>query len=179
MGRYPVAGAVSTAAAVCAGGVWKTPKPRAGISTPLFRVMVGTSWLDIVEPFGVVVERSGLRPPSAGVFGVVDVLAPFGLRTGLAVREAVPDGEGGHEVVGGGSVPVPPPGRAPDPVPGVRLHDVPASGLGAVHAFGDVEGLPVGVPVPRGPGTAREVHRVDLAAGLGARRDDVEVHAAG
>src|SRR3954451_2168319 len=93
MWRYPVARAVSTAAAVCSGGVWKTPKPRAGISTPLFRVMVGASWLDIVKPFGVVVERSVLRPRSAGVLGVADVLAPFGLGAGLAVGEAVPDGE--------------------------------------------------------------------------------------
>ena len=29
------------APAVSAGGLWKTPKPRAGISTPLFSVMCG------------------------------------------------------------------------------------------------------------------------------------------
>ncbi len=41
MCRYPVASAASTAAAVSSGGVWKTPNPSAGITTPLFRVMDG------------------------------------------------------------------------------------------------------------------------------------------
>jgi hypothetical protein len=34
----PVASAVRTACAVMSGGVWNTPKPSAGIWTPLFRV---------------------------------------------------------------------------------------------------------------------------------------------
>ena len=34
----PVASAVRTACAVTSGGVWNTPKPSAGIWTPLFRV---------------------------------------------------------------------------------------------------------------------------------------------
>jgi len=42
-----------------------------------------------------------------------------------------------------------------------------------------VQRLAVGVPVPRGAGARREVDGVDLAAGLGARGDDVEVDDAG
>src|SRR6478735_5341423 len=38
MSRYPVDSAALTDSAVSAGGVWKTPKPRAGIVTPLLRV---------------------------------------------------------------------------------------------------------------------------------------------
>src|ERR1700744_4789827 len=38
MSRYPVCKAVCTASAVTSGGVWNTPNPKAGISTPLFRV---------------------------------------------------------------------------------------------------------------------------------------------
>ena len=36
--RYPITSAVRTASAVTSGGVWNTPKPSAGISTPLFEV---------------------------------------------------------------------------------------------------------------------------------------------
>src|SRR5436190_10148250 len=39
--RYPSAIAVSTAAIVSSGGLWKTPSPRTGIATPLFSVKVG------------------------------------------------------------------------------------------------------------------------------------------
>jgi hypothetical protein len=38
MCRYPTSSADATAARVSSGGVWKTPSPRAGIVTPLFRV---------------------------------------------------------------------------------------------------------------------------------------------
>src|SRR6266480_5484371 len=40
MRRYPVAKALSTAASVCSLGIWKTPKPRLGTTTPLFKVTV-------------------------------------------------------------------------------------------------------------------------------------------
>ena len=42
MWRYPVSRAVVTAAAVSSGADWKTPKPSAGIVTPLFNVSVRT-----------------------------------------------------------------------------------------------------------------------------------------
>jgi hypothetical protein len=38
----PVASAASTAATVSSGGVWKTPKPRVGTSTPLMSFSRGT-----------------------------------------------------------------------------------------------------------------------------------------
>src|SRR6266511_5578917 len=40
MWRYPASSAARTASRVSSGGVWKTPRPSAGISTPLLRVMV-------------------------------------------------------------------------------------------------------------------------------------------
>jgi len=40
--RYPTLSAVSTAAAVSSGGLWKTPRPSAGIRTPLFS---SSSWI--------------------------------------------------------------------------------------------------------------------------------------
>ena len=40
MCRYPARIASPTAVAVSSGGVWNTPKPIAGSSTPLFRVRV-------------------------------------------------------------------------------------------------------------------------------------------
>src|ERR1044071_6061909 len=42
MCRYPADRAASTASRVSSGGVWKTPSPMAGRSTPLFSVRVGT-----------------------------------------------------------------------------------------------------------------------------------------
>src|SRR3954447_5718090 len=41
MWRYPSRSAASTAAVVSSGGLWKTPSPRAGISTPLFSFRAG------------------------------------------------------------------------------------------------------------------------------------------
>jgi hypothetical protein len=45
--------AASTAATVSARGLWKTPRPSIGISTPLFRVTVG---MEVVISFR---SRSG------------------------------------------------------------------------------------------------------------------------
>src|SRR4051794_15942257 len=42
MCRYPASSALRTASRVSSGGVWKTPRPRAGISTPLFSFRAGT-----------------------------------------------------------------------------------------------------------------------------------------
>jgi hypothetical protein len=39
-----VPSAAATALRVSSGGVWKTPSPIEGISTPLFRAMFGTSF---------------------------------------------------------------------------------------------------------------------------------------
>src|SRR3954453_22720995 len=41
MCRYPLSSAASTAAVVSSGGLWNTPRPRAGIVTPLFSVRAG------------------------------------------------------------------------------------------------------------------------------------------
>src|SRR3984957_9380185 len=43
MWRYPAPSAAATALRVSSGGVWKTPRPIEGSSTPLFRAMFGTS----------------------------------------------------------------------------------------------------------------------------------------
>src|SRR3954468_10406684 len=41
MWRWPESSAAATASRVSSAGVWKTPRPRAGISTPLFSVRAG------------------------------------------------------------------------------------------------------------------------------------------
>jgi len=82
-------------------------------------------------------------------------------------------------VLGGGAVPVPFARRAPHGLTRPDLDDVAAAGLGQADAFGDVQGLAVDVPVPGGAGAGSEVDGVDLAAGFGARCDDVEVDVAG
>src|SRR6266536_4442343 len=43
MWRYPESSAAWTASRVSSGGVWKTPRPSAGISTPLLSVIVSIS----------------------------------------------------------------------------------------------------------------------------------------
>jgi hypothetical protein len=42
MSRYPTSRAVATASSVSFAAIWKTPNPRIGIPTPLFRVTLGT-----------------------------------------------------------------------------------------------------------------------------------------
>src|SRR4051812_1770515 len=42
MCRYPAPSAARTASRVSSGGVWKTPRPSAGMSTPLFSFSAGT-----------------------------------------------------------------------------------------------------------------------------------------
>src|SRR4051794_17061771 len=115
----------------------------------------------------------------SAVFLVGDLLAPLGLRAVLALSQAVPHGEVGHEAVGGGAVPVPLPRRAPNRATGIDAHDVRAPRLRQADALGDMQRLAVGVPVPGGAGPGREVDGVDLAAGLRAGGDDVEVNDAG
>src|SRR2546426_12273962 len=94
----------------------------------------------------------GLRGRTAVVLGVGDVLAPVGVALG--------HGEVGHEVIGGGAVPVPLGGRVDD-VAGADGDDGLATGLDESFALGDVEGLSEAVGVPGGAGAGREVHCAD------------------
>src|SRR6201996_8745651 len=82
MSRYPVCSAVCTASVVSSGGVWNTPKPRAGISTPLFKVrftgsgsFASASWFSGRRPGllggGQVEQHHGVVVRGAG-FGEVD-----------------------------------------------------------------------------------------------------------
>src|SRR3954453_23997621 len=140
----------------------------------------GSSGMGALLPVGgapAAAKRCAAAGGSAGglaVLGVGDLFAPLGLRAALALGEAVPDGQVGHEVVRSSAVPVPLSRRAPHGVSGPDDDDVAAAGLGQADALGDVQGLAVGVPVPRGARPGGEVNRVDLAAGGGARGDDVE-----
>src|SRR4051794_36796614 len=59
MCRYPVSMATATESRVSSGGVWKTPKPMVGISTPLFKAMFGTSCA-ILLSLQIVVEARAL-----------------------------------------------------------------------------------------------------------------------
>src|SRR6266566_1627070 len=59
MWRYPAPSAALTASRVSSGGVWNTPRPSAGISTPLLRVMVSTESIVGARPFSIV--DHGLR----------------------------------------------------------------------------------------------------------------------
>ena len=71
----------------------------------------------------------------------------------------------GHEVAGRGAVPVPLVRRRVDDVAGADLSDAAAAGLHETPAFGDVEGLPEGVGVPRGASGGGEADRADPDAG--------------
>ena len=93
-----------------------------------------------------------------GVFGAGDVLAPFGV--------AFADGEVGHEMVGGGAVPVPFAAGGVDGVASSDGGDGFSPGLDAAFAFGDVHGLGDGVAVPGGPGAGREMYEADAGRGV-------------
>ena len=69
----------------------------------------------------------------APVGRVADVLSPGGV--------AFADGQMGHEVVGGGAVPVPFPGGREDDLAGPDGDDGLAKGLDPSFTLGDVEGL--------------------------------------
>jgi hypothetical protein len=82
-----------------------------------------------------------------------DVFAPLGGAFG--------DGEVGHEVVGGGAVPVPLVGGRAHDLAGVDGDDGLATGLNESFALGHVEGLSVAVGMPGGVRAGCEVHGVD------------------
>src|SRR5439155_24988514 len=68
MCRYPAPSAARTASRVSSGGVWKTPSPRAGISTPLLRVMIVVGAL-MPFPFLFLLSFVPCRTPRAvGVY---------------------------------------------------------------------------------------------------------------
>jgi hypothetical protein len=71
------------------------------------------------------------------------------------------DGQVGHEVLGGGAVPVLLVGRRVDDVARADLGDLAAAGLHQTLSVGDVEGLADGVGVPGGAGVRREADRAD------------------
>ncbi len=147
------------------------------VAASYHRALVGGVRLDAIFQ-----TLKGLRTENAldaPVVTMVSYAIVHRYGTVLALGEAVPDGQVGHGAVGGGTVPVPLPRRAPHGVAGPDHHDVATAGPGQPDALGHVQGLAVGVPVPGGAGAGREVHGVDLAAGPGARGDDVEVHDAG
>src|SRR3954452_5172484 len=68
MCRYPALSAAATAAVVSSGGLWKTPRPRAGISTSLLSFRAGVVAGDILWS-----SRSGdlCAPRVSGAAGVL------------------------------------------------------------------------------------------------------------
>src|SRR4029453_10423826 len=107
--------------------------------------------------------------------GVGDVVAPLGLRPLLSLAEAFGDGKVGHEVVGGGTVPVPLPRRGVDGVARSDLGDVGAAGLDKAVPLSHVQSLTVGVPMPRVASAGRETHDIDpYPRGPVALRNDVQ-----
>lgn len=86
---------------------------------------------------------------SGRVFNLAEVGAPFGDRAVLVLGQVLRHCEVRHEVVRGGTVPVPLLWRCVDGVARPDLDHRSASGLDESPAFGDMQRLPVGVTVPR------------------------------
>src|SRR3954447_23495474 len=113
------------------------------------------------------------RGSSGAVLLVADVLAP---RDGAARLVVLLHGDVGHEAVGGGAVPVVLTGLEEDPVARPELIDRPALALAEPDALGDEDRLTVGMCVPCGARSGREVHeRRGEGRGAGWRRDRVDV----
>src|SRR5919202_3334366 len=86
----------------------------------------------------------------------------------------------GHEAVRGGTVPVVLAGLEEHAVARTDHLDWSAAALAEADAFGDVDGLAVGVGVPRGPRARREVDTRGTEAGrFRGRGDGVDVDGAG
>src|SRR3954454_2097114 len=119
-------------------------------------------------------EPSG---PAAGVLLVRDVLAPADRAAGLVVllhRDVR------HEAVGRGAVPVVLARLEEDPVAGPDDLDWASLALAEADALGDEDRLSVGMCVPRGPRTGREVHeRRGEGRAPSWRGDGVDVDVAG
>src|SRR5215207_4347109 len=93
---------------------------------------------------------------------VADVLAP---RRGVAFVVDLHHRYVGHEAVRGGAVPVVLAGLEEHAVAGADRLDRPAAALREAEALGDVDGLAVGVSVPRGPRARGEVDAGSPEAG--------------
>jgi hypothetical protein len=134
--------------------------------------------LSIFTPSG---RRGGASSAVDGWCGAVllvaDVLTPRD-RTALLVdflhRKV------GHEAVRGGAVPVVLARLKEHPVARANYLYRSAAALREADAFGDVDGLAVGVGVPRGPRARGEVDAARLQArGTRRRRDRVDVNRTG
>src|SRR2546421_5386922 len=99
-----------------------------------------------------------LPPNLTEILGVGDMCSPIGLG---AFWGRFPHREVRHEMVRGGSVPVPLPRGRVDRVSRPDLDDLTIPSLYPAASLGDVQGLADRVRVPSGPGTRREPHRVD------------------
>ncbi len=88
------------------------------------------------------------------VFSVGHMVSP--------VRIALRDREVSHEVVRGCTMPVLLTIRGGDHVPGAKLDQTLTAGLHQSSSFGEVEGLPAFVEVPRGARPWAEVHGADV-----------------
>jgi hypothetical protein len=97
--------------------------------------------------------RDGPLEPGV-VFGFGDVGAP--------VRSALGDGDVGHEVLGGGAVPVLFAIGCIDHVAGAYLDGGSTARLHEAPTFGDAEGLPPVVGMPGGTRSGGEVHGADV-----------------
>ena len=93
------------------------------------------------------------------VFLIGDEDAPLGLRA-MGLAEAFPHGDVGHEVVGGGAVPVPLAGRGVDGVARADLGDLAAAGLDQSAASVTCNVCPTAFEchAVRAPGEADDVH---------------------
>ena len=114
-----------------------------------------------------------------GVF-VDDVVAPLGFGPLLPLGEGLGHREVGHEVLGGGSVPVPFIRRGVDGVPGTDLGEGVVPGLHVSTAVRDVQRLPVRVAMPGGVRAGGEADERDAESRRRfACRDDVEPYISG
>src|SRR5215208_5262740 len=108
---------------------------------------------------------------------VADVLAP---RDGTALVVDFLHRYVGHEAVRGGAVPVVLAGLEEHAVARADYLDRFAAALREADALGDVDGLAVGVGVPRGPRARGEVDAARLQVrGTRRRRDRIDVNRAG
>src|SRR3954465_10102143 len=148
-----------------------TPRPAVSLSSEIIsvrsRVTARNSGLCPCSRARWPTLRDHWSPACASASGpalvlvVGDVVAPGRLRPRVVRGDALGDGQVGHVVLGGRAVPVPLARRRADDVARPDLGNRAAPGLDAPPALGDVQGLPDGVRVPRGPRPGGEPDRVD------------------